>query len=116
MPMALGTYPATGHALARGVAAGLSVDTTTGSGTDLRVVARRDVAGRPALASGTDLRAEILNIHHRGSRYSLPGFLSAVAPRIAIVRVGASNAYGHPSKNTLDTLVGVGALVRAHRR
>jgi cytosine/adenosine deaminase-related metal-dependent hydrolase len=35
MLMALGTYPATGAALARGIPAGLSVDTSTGTGTDL---------------------------------------------------------------------------------
>jgi cytosine/adenosine deaminase-related metal-dependent hydrolase len=35
MQMALGTYPATGQALARGIPAGLSVDTITGIGTDL---------------------------------------------------------------------------------
>jgi cytosine/adenosine deaminase-related metal-dependent hydrolase len=35
MLMALGTYPATGQALRRGITAGLSVDTTTGAGTDL---------------------------------------------------------------------------------
>jgi cytosine/adenosine deaminase-related metal-dependent hydrolase len=35
MLMALGTHPATGHALQRGIPAGLSVDTTTGAGTDL---------------------------------------------------------------------------------
>jgi len=35
MLMALGTYPATGHALARGIPVGLAVDTTTGTGTDL---------------------------------------------------------------------------------
>jgi cytosine/adenosine deaminase-related metal-dependent hydrolase len=35
MLMALGTYPATGRALAYSIPAGLSVDTTTGTGTDL---------------------------------------------------------------------------------
>jgi cytosine/adenosine deaminase-related metal-dependent hydrolase len=35
LSMALGTYPATGSALARGIRAGLGVDTIAGSGTDL---------------------------------------------------------------------------------
>lgn len=35
MLMALGTYPATGEAIERGIRAGLAVDTTTGAGSDL---------------------------------------------------------------------------------
>jgi competence protein ComEC len=63
------------------------------------------------LAAGADLHAEVLKVPHHGSRYSLPGFFAAVAPRIAIISVGADNPYGHPSKSTVDTLVADGALV-----
>jgi hypothetical protein len=51
MLMALGTYPATGHALARGIAAGLSVDTTTGSGTDLFTEMRLALAAERSRAN-----------------------------------------------------------------
>lgn len=63
------------------------------------------------LADGTDLRAEVLKTPHHGSRYSLPQFFAAVAPRVALISAGAGNPYGHPSRSTLDTLAAGGALV-----
>ncbi|TXS48544.1 hypothetical protein EAO75_16550 [Streptomyces sp. uw30] len=53
MLMALGTYPATGHALARGIPAGLSVDTTTGSGTDLFTEMRLALAAERSRANAS---------------------------------------------------------------
>lgn len=73
---------------------------------DVELAAQADL-----LTAGTDLRAEVLKVPHHGSRFSLPGFLAAVAPRLALVSVGAGNPYGHPSKSTMDTLVADGALV-----
>jgi cytosine/adenosine deaminase-related metal-dependent hydrolase len=58
LTMALGTHPATGAALARGIRAGLGVDTVVGSGTDLfsemRLVlaAERSRANADAVARG----------------------------------------------------------------
>jgi cytosine/adenosine deaminase-related metal-dependent hydrolase len=51
MLMALGTYPATGEALARGIPAGLSVDTTTGAGTDLFTEMRLALAAERSRAN-----------------------------------------------------------------
>lgn len=51
MLMALGTYPATGQALARGIPAGLGVDTTTGSGTDLFTEMRLALAAERSRAN-----------------------------------------------------------------
>ncbi|EHR49957.1 ComEC/Rec2-related protein [Saccharomonospora marina XMU15] len=73
---------------------------------DVELAAQADL-----LASGADLRAEVLKIPHHGSRYSLPPFLSAVAPRIALVSVGADNGYGHPNPGTLRGASSRGALV-----
>lgn len=73
---------------------------------DVELAAQADL-----LADVGDLRAEVLKVPHHGSRYSLPEFLAAVAPRAALVSVGAGNTYGHPSKSTMDTLVALGALV-----
>lgn len=64
------------------------------------------------LASGADLRADVLKVPHHGSRFSSPAFLAAVHPRIALVSVGAGNTYGHPNGSVLDLLRRGGALVR----
>ncbi|GHF61784.1 competence protein ComEC [Amycolatopsis bartoniae] len=73
---------------------------------DVELLAQGDL-----LADGTDLHAEVLKVPHHGSRFSLPTFLAAVAPRLALISVGAGNSYGHPSKSTVDELVADGALV-----
>jgi competence protein ComEC len=73
---------------------------------DIELLAQGDL-----LASGIDLHAEVLKVPHHGSRFSLPQFLAAVAPRLALISVGAGNSYGHPSKSTVDSLVTDGALV-----
>jgi len=58
MLMALGTYPATGQALARGIPAGLGVDTTTGSGTDLFTEMRLALAAERSRANAGAVRRE----------------------------------------------------------
>lgn len=73
---------------------------------DVELAAQADL-----LDDGDALRADVLKVPHHGSRYSLPQFLAAVSPRVAMVSVGAGNRYGHPAKSTLDTLAAVGALV-----
>ncbi|KDN22908.1 DNA internalization-related competence protein ComEC/Rec2 [Amycolatopsis rifamycinica] len=87
----------------------LRADTTAG-----RVLLTGDVelaAQADLLADIGNLKAEVLKVPHHGSRYSLPPFLAAVAPRVAMVSVGAGNTYGHPSKSTMDTLTALGARV-----
>ncbi|MFD4675246.1 DNA internalization-related competence protein ComEC/Rec2 [Lentzea sp. NPDC058450] len=70
-----------------------------------------ELAGQAALLGERDLRAEVLKVPHHGSRYSLPAFLRAVRPRVALVSVGAGNRYGHPSEHVVDVLRTGGALV-----
>jgi competence protein ComEC len=49
------------------------------------------------LRRGTDLRADLLVLGHHGSRTSTtPGFLSTVAPSVALASCGPWNAYGMP--------------------
>ena len=58
------------------------------------------------LRSRADIHADVLKIGHHGSKYSTSAaFLDAVAPRAALISVGARNRYGHPTPETLERLV-----------
>lgn len=64
------------------------------------------------LASGQELRADVLKVAHHGSRYaSRVRFLRAVGPQVAVISAGAGNEYGHPAAITLERLSRVGATV-----
>jgi competence protein ComEC len=58
-----------------------------------------------------DLSADVIKVPHHGSRYTSPELFAAVRPRIAVVSVGASNKYGHPSPLTMRLLSRMGTLV-----
>lgn len=67
---------------------------------------------RALLANYPNLRADVLKAGHHGSKTSTDAsFLAQVAPRYAVVSVGASNRYGHPTKVVLDKLAGAGASI-----
>ena len=52
---------------------------------------------------------EVLVVSHHGSRYSSNiRFLKSVTPEAAVISVGDNN-YGHPSEETLQRLLAVGA-------
>lgn len=64
------------------------------------------------LASGANLRADVLKVGHHGSSSSTtPAFLRAVAPKYAVISVGAGNDYGHPHQETLARLKDAGVQV-----
>ncbi|MFB9431341.1 DNA internalization-related competence protein ComEC/Rec2 [Streptoalloteichus tenebrarius] len=91
--------------------ASLVLRATTPAG---RVLLTGDVelAGQSALlTAGTDLTAEVLKVPHHGSRSTLPAFLAAVRPHVALISVGAGNRYGHPSRLVVDALTDAGARV-----
>lgn len=59
-----------------------------------------------------DISAEILKVgHHGGSSSSSPRFLERVNPEIAVISVGNSNNYGHPSPDTLKRLQQIGLVI-----
>jgi competence protein ComEC len=70
-----------------------------------------DVLGEAADA----LRAApafVLKVPHHGSRASSsPGFVSRVAPKLAVVSVGARNPFGHPHPDVVERYTKAGALV-----
>ena len=52
-----------------------------------------------------DLQADVLKVGHHGSSYSTTStFLKKVNPEYAIISVGKSNDYGHPSSQTISRL------------
>jgi competence protein ComEC len=58
------------------------------------------------------LRADVLKVGHHGSiTSSSPRFLRAVRPTVALVSVGAGNAYRHPSPQVISALAAQGATV-----
>jgi len=64
------------------------------------------------LASGADLRARVLKVGHHGSAYgSQPRFIAAVRPEVAVISVGRHNLFGHPARETIDTLARSGAAI-----
>lgn len=61
---------------------------------------------------GAALRSDILKPGHHGSKTSSSlEFVSAVAPRYAVISAGKNNKYGHPHRETLDTLKQFGISV-----
>lgn len=64
------------------------------------------------LASGAELRADVLKVGHHGSYSSTTWtFLKAVSPKYAVISVGAGNDYGHPHRETLARLARAGVKV-----
>jgi competence protein ComEC len=59
-------------------------------------------AERALVASGDDLRADVLKVAHHGSRTSsTEAFVSATRPTLAVVSVGRDSPYGHPHAEVL---------------
>ena len=57
------------------------------------------------LSNSPNLKSMVLKIGHHGSSSSTSEiFLKAVTPSVAVISVGKDNSYGHPHKETLDTL------------
>jgi len=55
------------------------------------------------VASGVDLRADLLKVPHHGSRTSsTEGFINAVNPRYAVVSVGERSRFGHPHEAVVN--------------
>ncbi|MEW2395972.1 ComEC/Rec2 family competence protein [Streptomyces sp. NPDC046862] len=76
---------------------------------DLEPPAQRGLLRSPMAA---ELGAvDVLKVAHHGSAYQDPELIRAVAPRLALVSVGADNPYGHPAPSTLAALRAGGAAV-----
>lgn len=76
---------------------------------DLEPPAQQALSRSPegALLRGVD----VLKVAHHGSAYQDPELIRRVAPRIALISVGADNTYGHPAPSTVEALRAEGAVV-----
>ncbi|OLL73183.1 ComEC/Rec2-related protein [Pseudonocardia sp. Ae168_Ps1] len=73
---------------------------------DIELAAQDDL-----LASGSDLRADVLKLPHHGSRKVVLRWLDTVRPRAALISVGNGNTYRHPSPELVDRLERSGVSV-----
>ena len=97
-------WPPKGEGLAENAASVVALLEYAGYGVLL--TADLDSAGeRRLLEYSPSLRADLLQVAHHGSAGSSTiAFLSKVAPRYAVVSVGAKNAYGHPAAPVMRKL------------
>lgn len=62
--------------------------------------------------SSAFLKSNILKVGHHGSRSSTSvEFAKAVSPQYALISDGKDNSYGHPHRETLDTLTKLGSKI-----
>ncbi|MFI7062669.1 ComEC/Rec2 family competence protein [Kribbella sp. NPDC050124] len=59
---------------------------------------------RAILATGADVRADVLKVPHHGSAQQDPAFIAATNARLALISAGRDNDYGHPAPRTLTLL------------
>ncbi|WP_119582736.1 ComEC/Rec2 family competence protein [Streptomyces europaeiscabiei] len=76
---------------------------------DLEPPGQRELArSQEAAALGA---VDVVKVAHHGSAYQDPGLIRAMAPRLALISVGADNPYGHPAPSTVAALQAGGAMV-----
>lgn len=57
------------------------------------------------IASGADLKADILQVPHHGSGSSSSSqFIKKISPQYAVISVGSDNSYGHPDNLVINRL------------
>jgi competence protein ComEC len=66
---------------------------------------------RAVVASGVDLKADVLKVPHHGSGQQDQTFIQATGARLALISVGIDNDYGHPAPRTLDLLSHAGMTI-----
>ncbi len=49
--------------------------------------------------------------HHGSKSSSSHGFLNTILPELSVISVGKDNSYGHPARETLNRLAGIGSRV-----
>jgi competence protein ComEC len=79
----------------------------------------REEAELHLIMQRVNLRSTVLKASHHGSMTStIPQFLAAVGPEVAVISVGAANPFGHPSHEVVERLahrVGIDNVYRTDR-
>ena len=66
----------------------------------------REEAELELIMQRADLRSAVLKVSHHGSMTStIPQFLVAADPEVAVISAGADNPFGHPSPEILERLI-----------
>jgi competence protein ComEC len=64
-----------------------------------------EIEEKAILASGVNIKADVLKAGHHGSETSSSeDFIKAVNPKLVVISSGQGNSYGHPSPRTLKRL------------
>jgi competence protein ComEC len=67
---------------------------------------------RGMLQTGENLRADVIKVAHHGSRTSSTDpFIAAVQPCLAVISVGQTSIFGHPSEDVVVSWRNSGAEV-----
>lgn len=56
------------------------------------------------ISSGLVHRVDLMKVSHHGSAYQDDALFDLLAPKVALISVGAGNPYGHPALSTIATL------------
>ncbi|MFO7712195.1 MAG: hypothetical protein R6V51_03150, partial [Dehalococcoidia bacterium] len=79
----------------------------------------REEAELHLIMQRVNLKSTVLKASHHGSMTStVPQFLAAVGPEVAVISVGAANPFGHPSHEVVERLidrVGIDNVYRTDR-
>lgn len=69
-------------------------------------------AEKDILDSGAEVDSDLLKMgHHGSSTSSSEEFYNEVSPNICVIQCGSGNSYGHPHKETMETIENSGAKV-----
>lgn len=87
-------------------------------GPDFDVLALADLGERGQMRIASEIGSSdstakplILKVSHHGSADQFAEFHESLAPDIALISVGKSNSYGHPTTRTLSLLTRVGSTI-----
>lgn len=102
-----------GHAFPSGNDASVILDVRGGGIPPALLLGDLSASPQRALAASGALRPPyaVVKVAHHGSADQDAGLYELASPAIAVVEVGADNDYGHPRREILEVLTGVGATI-----